>query len=99
MLEKDAEIDRGIIQILQFARIPGRIFLQLRDAIVNRFLSEFDLRQSALAVMLDDRDEVGLIPVRDAAIRTGAWIASSQQHDNLPLFPPRYRPKLREEVS
>ena len=72
MLEKDAEIDRGIVQILQFARIAGGIFLQLDGTIVNGSLSEFDLRQSALAVMLDDREEVGLIPVRDAGIGTGA---------------------------
>lgn len=29
MLKKNAEINRGVVQILQFARIAGRIFLQL----------------------------------------------------------------------
>lgn len=54
---------------------------------MNGSLSEFDLRQGALPVMLDDRDEVGLIPVRGAGIRTETWVAFTQQHNNLQLFP------------
>lgn len=98
MLEKNAEIDRRVVQILQFARIAGRIFLQLGDPIVNGSLSEFDLRQSTLAVMLDDRDEVGLIPVRGACIRTETWVAFTQQHDNLQLFPTTILAELKEEI-